>query len=261
MFLDKYFEMSQSDGFVDLAKTFKTVILDVVDPILMSFEFNNEVYTIYVLEQKKIKKTVKFLLVKSDYDEIEEILNMNKPLNSLFKNKLLIEERNVDLRNKVSKVREITFDAARKKQYLPSDSFCLDKKYPNKVDLNKVRINLKKQNDFLKYKKEFFETENSLTKEFYFKNDDTLKYSEIDNSKEKNNYNLPKAHVQKIRTNLQGQNDFLKYENEDFEINGSFKKKLDFKIDDKLKHQEFMIENDKRNKGVMENFNFEIFLD
>lgn len=214
MFLDKYFEITQKDGFLNLTKPFKTVILDITDPILMSFETNNEVYTIYILEQKKIKRTLSFLVVKTSYEELEEVLNKKAPLRKLFMNKHNIEERFIDLRNRSSNINNISFKAAVDKQYLPSDSFYLDKIIPNKIDLEQVKNSIKKQSDILRLKNEYFTLNNNFKKDLDFEINSTLNYNEFDIDHEDQHYNID----EEVLENFNFEFSLGKYESENNEL-------------------------------------------
>lgn len=126
--LKKYLENNDFDNF-------PISIMDIKYPILMSYEDKYEVHVLYITKFKRLKKQLDYVTVKSSYEEIIDVLQKNKPLNHLFKNKEMIQR-------KVNK--KLFIDTTKKLNYnelvelLPKDDFYLDQKYPNKIDLEET---------------------------------------------------------------------------------------------------------------------------
>jgi hypothetical protein len=159
--LNEFFKLRNRKNEITFSPTQKTVYFDIVDPILLSFENRGNVYVIYLISHKKIRKTASFLIVKSSYTDLEKVLMEEEPVNILFNRGNDIKEEYIDLRNKKINSEDITLSKAIDKNYIPSDSFYLDKEYPNRVDLDDLKVKVPMLKKVFDIKRERFKLEKS----------------------------------------------------------------------------------------------------
>lgn len=164
--LNEFFKLRNKKNEISFSLAQKIVYFDIVDPILLSFENKGNVYVIYLINHKKIRKTARFLVLKSSYIDLERVLMEKDPVNILFKRSNEIEERYIDLKNKMIDSEYITLNKAIDKNYIPSDSFYLDKRYPNKVDLEDLKVKISILRRVFDMKKEIFKLEKSENRDF-----------------------------------------------------------------------------------------------
>lgn len=126
--LKKYLENNDFDNF-------PISIMDIKYPILMSYEDKYEVHVLYITKFKRLKKQLDYVTVKSSYEEIIDVLQKNKPLNHLFKNKEMIQ-RKVNKKLRIDTTKKLNYNELI--ELLPKDDFYLDQKYPNKIDLEET---------------------------------------------------------------------------------------------------------------------------
>ncbi|CAH1857309.1 hypothetical protein [Convivina intestini] len=136
------------------------VLLDIVDPTVISFEVGIDVYILYLLDYDIVSGDCTFLLMRSDYGILDKIINGTEPLRSMFTQEM--RELNLNLRESTTELVDITFDSADEQGYLPTKAFYLNEKYPNKVNLDDLKIKILIFKNNLKFKRKTF-------KKFYSK--------------------------------------------------------------------------------------------
>lgn len=194
--LNEFFRLRNTKNNITFSPAQKTVYFDIVDPILLSFENRGKVYVIYLINHKKIRKIASFLVVESSYTDLEKVLMEKEPVNILF-NRGNIKEEYIDLRNKEINSETISLKKAIDKNYIPSDSFYLNKKYPNRVNLDDLKIKLPILKKVFEIKKEKFKLEKIENRDL--KIEKTILYTEDGQSKNNNN---------NISTNIMRKNQF-----------------------------------------------------
>lgn len=110
-------------------------IMDIKYPILMSYQTDFDVYILYITKFKRLSKKLEYITVKSNYEEIIDVLNQEYPLNYLFKEKK-ISKRTVEKNQDIDRIQELFYKDMI--DILPQDDFFLDQKYPNKKNLKEV---------------------------------------------------------------------------------------------------------------------------
>lgn len=114
--------------------------MDIVDPILLSYEDSEGVHGLYLLKHKRIKKTYTFLRFASSYEQLEAVVNKIIPISKLFSDNM--EKIDINLKQSTYVSTKINLNEAIDYQYLPQEDFYLDKRYPNNVDLNLVKLKI-----------------------------------------------------------------------------------------------------------------------
>lgn len=136
--LKKYLENNDFDNF-------PISLMDIKYPILMSYEVNHEIHVLYITKFKRLKKQLDYITVKSSYEEIIDVLQKNKPLNHLFKNKEM-NQRKVNRKHFSDTTKKLNYNELI--EILPKDDFYLDQKYPNKIDLEEALDEIILQKNF-----------------------------------------------------------------------------------------------------------------
>lgn len=159
--LNNFFELSTIDDKIDFSISQKTVLLDITAPLLMSFEHGENVYIIYITKYMRIGKQMDFLIAQSSYEEIENVVLGKQAMNVLFKEKKL-EKQQINLKKNILEQKYITSREANNNGYLPKDDFFLDKKYPNKVNLDTLAGLINIQKNILNQKKSLFKLDKMI---------------------------------------------------------------------------------------------------
>lgn len=112
------------------------IILDVEFPILFTFESNNKLFLVYVLEYKRIKKKFEFFITETKYDHIIELINQKRSLNSILysdlENSWCVNTKNI--------TQDINDEILKK---LPQKEFYISPLLPNKIDLEETQLLIK----------------------------------------------------------------------------------------------------------------------
>ncbi|MDM7641110.1 hypothetical protein [Leuconostoc citreum] len=131
------------------------VMMDIVDPILLSYEDNEGVHALYLIKHKRIKKQYTFLRFQSNYEQLELVFDKIIPISALFPNNM--EKIDIDLKRSKNTSYPINLSKAKADNYLPQDTFYLDKKYPNNINLNIAKLKVKQLKKNFNVKSELFE--------------------------------------------------------------------------------------------------------
>ena len=167
--LNNFFKLRTIDDEIDFSISQKTILLDITAPLLMTFEHGENVYIIYVTKYKRLAKQLDFLIALSSYEEIENVVLKKQAINVLFKGKRL-EKQQINLKSNKYEQSYITSIEADKCGYLPKDEFFLDKKYPNKTNLDTLADSIKIQKKILNIRKTYFKLDEMIninTNNFY----------------------------------------------------------------------------------------------
>ena len=167
--LNNFFKLRTIDDEIDFSISQKTILLDITAPLLMTFEHGENVYIIYVTKYKRLAKQLDFLIALSSYEEIENVVLKKQAINVLFKGKRL-EKQQINLKSNKYEQSYITSIEADKCGYLPKDDFFLDKKYPNKTNLDTLANSIKIQKEILNIRKTYFKLDKMIninTNNFY----------------------------------------------------------------------------------------------
>lgn len=131
------------------------IMMDIIEPILLSYEDNEGVHALYLIKHKRIKKQYTFLRFQSNYEQLELVFDKILPISALFPDNM--EKINIDLKCANNTSSPISLDKALADNYLPQDNFYLDKKYPNNINLDVAKSKIKRLKTNFSLKSELFE--------------------------------------------------------------------------------------------------------
>lgn len=154
-FLQKLISMQRSNQPSNSLIKNVNVFLDVVDPVLVSYEDVNGVHVLYLIEHKRIKKTYTFLKIETNYEVLEDILNQRKPLSNVFSKNM--KKVYLNLKKRFTRYSDINLSEAIDKNFIPEETFYLDKKYPNRINLNDAKVTVSVLRKNFEYKNKYFE--------------------------------------------------------------------------------------------------------
>ncbi|WP_279473206.1 hypothetical protein [Lacticaseibacillus paracasei] len=122
-------------------------LFEISEPILWSFEFENNVYVGYLLAHKQRDKTYDFLVRKSSYSNLLKVIQAKKSISSIFLDKIY-RHKTLRFRKEINSKNMLTYsktipDKLELADFLPSSNFFLDEDIPNEISPDEAESQLK----------------------------------------------------------------------------------------------------------------------